>query len=179
MNQDGGNVMSKAKLACGLLAAVVGGVSLGCSNSPGIVRAQSPGVGAQFGPPSTYAEPGAETFAPGPTNTMTVPENGAPVMTEQGMIVQEGQPVYTEQGQVYSDGQVVYQNGAADPYCPPGGYTVDPNTFGRNNDWFPQHMHKYSVSVPHNLTYPPQDQPAAVVFYPYYTVKGPSDFFMK
>lgn len=150
--------MSKAKLACGLLAAVVGGVSLGCSSSPGIVRAQSPG----FGPPATYAEPG--------TPAMT---------TEEGMIVQEGQPVYTEQGQVYSDGQVVYQNGAADPYCPPGGYAVDPNTFGRNNDWFPQHMHKYSVSVPHNLSYPPQDQPAAVVFYPYYTVRGPTDFFMK
>lgn len=30
---------------------------------------------------------------------------------------------------------------------------------------------------PVGLSYPPANQPASVVFYPYYTLKGPDDFF--
>ena len=32
---------------------------------------------------------------------------------------------------------------------------------------------------PRNLVYPPDNTPAAVVQYPYYTCKGPDDYFMK
>ncbi len=43
----------------------------------------------------------------------------------------------------------------------------------------PTHHHTFDYRQPKNLTYPPQNQPAGVVVYPYYTCKGPSDFFMK
>lgn len=36
--------------------------------------------------------------------------------------------------------------------------------------------HRYND--PHAFVYPPPNQPPAVVQYPYYTVRGPSDFFM-
>jgi hypothetical protein len=41
------------------------------------------------------------------------------------------------------------------------------------------HRHFYHYSAPKDLVYPQQNQPAAVVQYPYYTVKGPDDFFHK
>ncbi|GDY09435.1 hypothetical protein LBMAG52_29210 [Planctomycetia bacterium] len=43
----------------------------------------------------------------------------------------------------------------------------------------PKHHHTFDYRQPKNLSYPPQNQPAGVVAYPYYTCKGPSDFFMK
>ncbi|HID22559.1 MAG TPA: hypothetical protein EYP14_09175 [Planctomycetaceae bacterium] len=43
--------------------------------------------------------------------------------------------------------------------------------------WYPTHHHTYCYKRPQGLVYPPQNQPAAVVQYPYYTVKGPTDFF--
>jgi len=43
----------------------------------------------------------------------------------------------------------------------------------------PTHYHWFSYEQPRNLVYPQANQPAAVVQYPYYTVKGPSDFFMQ
>ena len=61
----------------------------------------------------------------------------------------------------------------------PGGY------FNRGGVWTPQHVHNYSYNEPRNLLYPPNSNPAVpgqqgpmpVVQYPYYTTKGPDDFF--
>ena len=41
------------------------------------------------------------------------------------------------------------------------------------------HHHYWSYSQPAGLVYPPAHQPPAVVQYPYYTVKGPDDFFLQ
>lgn len=41
----------------------------------------------------------------------------------------------------------------------------------------PHHYHSYAYTRPHNLVYPPPQSPAGAVVYPYYTHKGPSDFF--
>ena len=41
------------------------------------------------------------------------------------------------------------------------------------------HYHTYSYREPDNLSYPCPNQPGGVVTYPYYTHKGPSDFFYK
>ncbi|MFM9963966.1 MAG: hypothetical protein ACKV2Q_22415 [Planctomycetaceae bacterium] len=60
-----------------------------------------------------------------------------------------------------------HQHGAECPLCAP------------DNFWTPTHHHTYDYQQPKNLVYPPQNQPAAAVVYPYYTLKGPSDFFMK
>jgi hypothetical protein len=40
-----------------------------------------------------------------------------------------------------------------------------------------RHTHHWDYIPPHGLRYPPPGQPNAVVFYPYYTLKGPDDFF--
>lgn len=47
------------------------------------------------------------------------------------------------------------------------------------NMWHPTHYHTFTYNPPQNLVYPQQNQPAAVVQYPYYTHKGPDDFFLK
>ena len=39
--------------------------------------------------------------------------------------------------------------------------------------------HTYSYKTPKDLCYPQQNQPGGAVTYPYYTHKGPSDFFWK
>ncbi|GAB4152920.1 MAG: hypothetical protein Tsb009_29040 [Planctomycetaceae bacterium] len=43
--------------------------------------------------------------------------------------------------------------------------------------WYPTHRHTYDYKAPQGLVYPPANQPAAVIQYPYYTLKGPDDFF--
>lgn len=41
----------------------------------------------------------------------------------------------------------------------------------------PHHYHSYAYSRPHDLVYPAAGTPGGAVVYPYYTHKGPSDFF--
>lgn len=66
--------------------------------------------------------------------------------------------------------------------CPPGQgapeWAQQPSDCPENYHW-PKHHHTFDYRQPKNLSYPPQNQPAGVVVYPYYTCKGPSDFFMK
>lgn len=87
-------------------------------------------------------------------------------------------PMGPRPGPMYYDGPAGYgpmncqpghnhPHGAKCPACAP------------DNFWTPTHHHTYDYKQPKNLVYPPQNQPAAAVVYPYYTLKGPSDFFMK
>jgi len=41
------------------------------------------------------------------------------------------------------------------------------------------HHHTFEYKAPEGLRYPPANQPPAVVQYPYYTLRGPTDFFQK
>ena len=50
---------------------------------------------------------------------------------------------------------------------------------GNGRDWKPTHTHYYTYDAPKDLVYPPANQPAAMVQYPYYTCKAPDDFFLK
>lgn len=50
---------------------------------------------------------------------------------------------------------------------------------GLGTGWYPTHYHGYHYDEEDELVYPPQNQPAAVVQYPYYTLKGPDDFFLR
>ena len=43
----------------------------------------------------------------------------------------------------------------------------------------PQHYQTYRYDWPQNTVAPPTEMPAAMVQYPYYTFRGPTDFFMK
>jgi hypothetical protein len=89
-----------------------------------------------------------------------------------------GQPMMPAPGPVYYEGPA----GGSMPGCPP----CHNHPLGAqcpicapDNFWVPKHHHTYDYRIPKNLVYPPQNQPAGVVVYPYYTCKGPSDFFMK
>ena len=44
---------------------------------------------------------------------------------------------------------------------------------------FPHHYQTYQYDWPQNQVYPQQGVPSGVVQYPYYTLRGPTDFFMK
>jgi hypothetical protein len=72
-------------------------------------------------------------------------------------------------GQVAGPGPHYY-NGPAGGGSPPG---------QGGNVWRPTHHHTYDYKAPTDLQYPDQNQPPGVVQYPYYTVKGPTDFFFK
>jgi hypothetical protein len=54
-----------------------------------------------------------------------------------------------------------------DPHCPPGHHGC------------PHHYQTQSYKWPQNMVYPPNVMPAGMVQYPYYTLRGPTDFFMK
>lgn len=43
----------------------------------------------------------------------------------------------------------------------------------------PVHRNFHTYDAPSGLTYPQQDTPPATYQYPYYTTRGPTDFFMK
>ncbi|QDT93254.1 hypothetical protein [Gimesia algae] len=68
-------------------------------------------------------------------------------------------------------------NGGA--YCPPGAggwKTGHKNTYHQNKR--PRNYQTYKY-VPPAAVYPQQNQPLGIVQYPYYTHKGPDDFFLK
>ncbi len=48
-----------------------------------------------------------------------------------------------------------------------------------NLPFHPVHRNFHTYDVPQGLTYPQNDTPAAVYQYPYYTTRGPTDFFME
>lgn len=84
-------------------------------------------------------------------------------------------------GPIYYDGPAG-SGSQAGPSCPPN--HCHPNgakcpQCAPDNFWVPKHHHTYDYKQPSGLVYPQQNQPAGVVNYPYYTCKGPSDFFMK
>ena len=50
---------------------------------------------------------------------------------------------------------------------------------GCNLPFHPVHRNFHTYSAPQGLMYPSNDTPAATYQYPYYTLRGPTDFFMK
>lgn len=69
------------------------------------------------------------------------------------------------------------QSGACpDGRCGLGGYGPDRCL---NLPFHPVHRNFHTYDVPNGLTYPQQDTPPATYQYPYYTTRGPTDFFMK
>ena len=48
-----------------------------------------------------------------------------------------------------------------------------------NLPFHPVHRNSYTYNVPRGLMYPPAPSPAGIYQYPYYTLRGPTDFFME
>lgn len=47
-----------------------------------------------------------------------------------------------------------------------------------NLPFHPVHRNSYTVNTPKNMMYPPSPSQAGITQYPYYTFRGPTDFFM-
>ena len=62
---------------------------------------------------------------------------------------------------------------------PTSGEANYPMSQPSGNVWQPTHHHTWDYKAPQNLSYPDPNQPPGIVQYPYYTVKGPTDFFFK
>lgn len=71
-------------------------------------------------------------------------------------------------------------------YCPPEGYENCPPGYGHCPHGHAHHLCRsglcqdkfsYGYQVPNDLVYPPAGAIGGAVVYPYYTLKGPSDFF--
>jgi hypothetical protein len=60
-------------------------------------------------------------------------------------------------------------------YCPPGAHAQG----NCNLPFVPVHRNFHTYSAPEGLMYPPENLPPALYQYPYYTLRGPTDFFMK
>jgi hypothetical protein len=170
--------------ACGLLA-----IAAGCGTAPTVTRGQEP-LSDPFVRPASYGtqphlweavadadntridhyeEPGNEpTGAPyyGPANYCP-PQNGSYCPPSAECPHCQGCPA----------------PGSTCPFC----QCEDPSHRHfdglRNHvhqhfqQQYPQHHFTYSYHRPNNLVYPPPQVPGGAVVYPYYTLKGPSDFF--
>jgi hypothetical protein len=91
---------------------------------------------------------------------------------------------YTERNQPYM------ANGAGGPAaagcpqcnngqnCPQDGCQRCGRGCGYRNG-MPQHYQTQQIDYPQNMVYPQQGVPSGMVQYPYYTLRGPTDFFMK
>ncbi|MCA9080793.1 MAG: hypothetical protein KDA58_09555 [Planctomycetaceae bacterium] len=100
----------------------------------------------------------------------------------------------THYGEVQNTGPGCGPQGCPSGYCPQGGYCPEAGYgygggmcphgpgcrscgCGNHLDWYPRHHMSYSYSAPNDLKYPTPNSPSGVIQYPYYTLKGPSDFF--
>jgi hypothetical protein len=85
-------------------------------------------------------------------------------------------------GQAYQGGGYVAGGHCPGGACPPGGYCPSGHCGHCGNGEIvcqPHHGRSFSYKVPDDLSYPPPTVPGGAVVYPYYTHKGPSDFFRK
>lgn len=85
---------------------------------------------------------------------------------------------------------VYYQDECEEDHCGPLGHlhgcwhymiTLGGKQGGGSAQRDPQQLnfdYRYRYKYPRDLRYPAANQPAGVVVYPYYTVKGPDDFFL-
>lgn len=80
-------------------------------------------------------------------------------------------------GQAHGDGCPMCQMSGPGQACHGAGHCNDPH--GCNLPCHPVHRNFHTYSYPQDLMYPPENTAAAITQYPYYTLRGPTDFFMK
>jgi len=191
----------KSIVAASLLAVAC----TGCSSLPtSTVRGQSPDEAAQF---AVHQEEGWKASSSQIQQTGGVQRTDLPMHGEvKGVIKNElneyhvtrhGYKTPVGPGTQAPGGNMGY-SGNYDPYanwgsfnqypCPtgPAGFSNPPAHY-QEQGWDhggmrhrgQYHYHTYKYKAPNCLTYPAPNQPAGAVTYPYYTHKGPSDFFMK
>jgi len=91
--------------------------------------------------------------------------------------------VYSSGAIVYGDGHQVIQNCPGGPAACGWGNAAPATRSSGNRGWnrgnTGRHDHRWDYVPPHGLRYPQRNLPSGIVFYPYYTLKGPDDFFLQ
>jgi len=166
----------KMRIACGLAVYLAGFLLTGCSASRGIVRGQNPDqtelAGQATVQPTDFQLRG-RLF---PNNHRVFDGNDHRI---------KGKHTYREDPAMCRGPNCPSHSGTADGIaflghghhgnaCPTCQHGLDDG-----QTWHPTHRHWFVYKQPHDLVYPPANTPTAIVQYPYYNVKGPSDFFMK
>jgi hypothetical protein len=180
------NTRSFYSLIAGLALA---GATCGCQSLGTVSRGQSP----QVEPPAAVTQTGLETSHPVDEHIV---EDMAHHLTphtpslHQAMEdhVQDMADKHAYDVSFYGEATQMGANGACPSgMCPQGacpsgacpGYGCPSCGMGNGLDWYPKHYGSYSYQVPNDLVYPPQNVPGGAIVYPYYTHRGPSDFFRK
>ena len=170
---------------CGLLA----GMSTGCASTPMVARAQNE-------LPEPFVRPASYGYQPDPHQLVQESVHGTKVSHYNANNPYQPAPA-TWHNHVHGTPagygpatscppsaecphcQGHPANGAC-PFCQSGGSGVHGmlhNGIQHLRGPYPQHHVSYSYSRPNNLQYPPPQVPGGAIVYPYYTLKGPSDFF--
>lgn len=191
--------MMKTRVCLGLaLCAVLAGVTSGCSSTPLVARGQSP-LPDPFVRPAGYgAQPDLHDAVHGGFHATKVDHYNVPMNDPYHPTPAHWH--WSSHSGACPTGGSCTRNCPPDPGCPhchghPNGtepcpfcQCEDPDDDGTgdpNCHWnhlhrpYPQHHFTYAYKRPHNLVYPPPQVPGGAVVYPYYTLKGPSDFFRR
>ena len=150
------------RLTTGLLSCLMMPLFVGCATSPSLIRGQNPAA-----PPAPAA---IEDISPVSANTgedLPFPFDKPPAQMMRTHIQQHaiGHPQYCPD--CYKAGQRPHWDG--EKWC----YNDGTVYWG----WAPKHMYQHMYKIPRNMAYPQNPTPGAVTVYPYYTHKGPDDFF--
>lgn len=185
----------------GLVALLAVSCSVGCSMTNPTIRGQSPAVQVQTPancPPGGEMVPGS--LIPGNTGPIVGTAPGYGEFVREPYLGRHGKHDFRVYSQFY-DNNLGYGNGY---YNRPEAYIGDFNApytidgsgcpqcqFGRAcpaggckhcgcgyRCGMPQHYQTYQFNWPQNMVYPQQGAPLGMVQYPYYTLRGPTDFFM-
>ncbi len=155
----------------GLSSCLLGLLCLGCANTNQVIRGQSPAtVGVYHGDRGVFTKADALLRRPHYVQISQHPDGPERVeyLTKEGVPVDLRGNYYpaAQQGDCPDNGQGDCQHGSCYSHFPCGNYQ------------YPTHVHSFSYYPPKDLVYPQPNTPAAVIQYPYYTVKGPDDFFL-
>lgn len=187
----------------GLVVLLAISFTTGCSMTNPTVRSQNPdcppgagpmgagpvGTGAMMGPgtgPIVGTAPGYGQFKRAPYMGNHGHHDFKPYSKFQDNNLGFEGGFYAGPDRYVSDANLpyTYDNGNGCPECnfgqncPDGGCRHCGRGCGYRHG-MPQHYQTYQYNWPSNMVYPTQGVPSGLVQYPYYTLRGPTDFFMK
>ncbi|MCA9041797.1 MAG: hypothetical protein KDA65_15695 [Planctomycetaceae bacterium] len=134
-------------------------IGTGCATNQSVIRAQSPAANNQGVQQVGFAYMAAQM------------DHSTDVSLYRQTSSQQG---YYGGGYVEGSCPTCPQDGMYGEACQQGGC----DGMLIRSPWHPTHHHTFSYEQPNNLRYP-SNQPGSLIRYPYYTLKGPDDFFLK
>lgn len=179
---------------CGIVLCLISPLLIGCSTGSGVIRAQSPAtgptvqaqtetLGTLYGTNGLFTKhnkvkyEGKITTYTGPNGGQHVHHSGPNGHYDRHHGHANGQPCPQCQQECGENDECRLCKSFRDRFSGPERTSVmGPD--GRRYE-YPVHTHEFSYKPPQGLVYPENNAPAPVVQYPYYTVKGPDDFFLQ